>query len=350
MGDASADLPASSQLSDEAFAEACFRHLIGRDGDSVGRARVVARLRAGASRREVIAELVAGEEFLARAEREIGAPVADAWPAGHFHSPRPDLELVANAYAKVVRADRDTVPGIDMRPAVQRAWLDRFAALQAEVPFKEEPGGPCRYHAHNPMFPGGDALVLWSLMRCLRPRRVVEVGSGFSSAVMLDTNELHLGHSVSFTFVEPYPDRLRSLLRGDDAARCQILEAPVQDVPLATFEELEANDILFVDSSHVSKFGSDVNYLLFEVLPRLRRGVVVHFHDVFWPFDYTKEWLMAGRGWNEAYALRAFLIENRAFSVLLFVDWLRRFERPHIARTVPLLADHAGGSVWIVRE
>ncbi len=336
-------------LSDAAFVEGCFRHLLGRDGDAATRARLLGRLRAGATRRDVIRDIVAGDEFLTRAEAEAVAPQADAWPAGHFHSPRPDLSLVSAAYDRVVQAERASLPGIDMRATEQRALLERFAPLQAELPFRDQPGGPCRYYADNPMFPGGDALVLWSLLRCLRPRRVLEVGSGFSSAVMLDTNELHLGNSIEFTFVEPYPDRLRSLLRGEDATRCRILEAPVQDVPLEPFEALQANDVLFIDSSHVAKFGSDVNHLLFEVLPRLRPGVVVHFHDIFWPFDYTKAWLMAGRAWNEAYALRAFLTLNQDYAMLLFVDWLRRFERELIARTVPLLAAYPGGSVWIVR-
>ena len=144
------------------------------------------------------------------------------------------------------------------------------------------------------------AIILYALLRRLRPKRIIEVGSGFSSALMLDSNDRFLDGSICSTFIEPYPERLRSLLTEHDKGRIELLQTAVQSVPRDVFAPPVTNDILFIDSSHVTKIGSDVNYLLFEILPRLKPGVVVHVHDVMWPFEYPKEWLMEGRAWNEA--------------------------------------------------
>src|SRR5262249_1522191 len=118
--------------------------------------------------------------------------------------------------------------------------------------------------------------------------------------------------------------------------RITVLPRNVQEVAPAVFEELERGDILFIDSSHVSKTYSDVNYLFFEILPRLRSGVYVHLHDVFYPFEYPKEWVYQGRGWNEAYLARAFLQYNDAFEIQLFNSFLERFHRDRLSRTMPL--------------
>ncbi len=119
------------------------------------------------------------------------------------------------------------------------------------------------------------------MLRAIKPSRIVEIGSGFSSAVMLDTSERFLELQPKLTFVEPFPDRLLELLSDNDRSRCRIIEKKIQDVTDAPWDELRSGDILFIDSSHVSKCGSDVNQLFFEILPRLAVGVIVHVHDVF---------------------------------------------------------------------
>jgi hypothetical protein len=187
------------------------------------------------------------------------------------------------------------------------------------------------------------------MLRHLRPKRVIEVGSGFSSAVTLDTNDRFFGGSIACTFIEPYPDRLRSLLRGDDAARTKILELPLQDVPTDVFATLEANDVLFIDSTHVSKVNSDVNTAFFDILPKLRPGVHVHFHDIFYPFEYPREWVFEGRNWTEAYVLRAFLSFNTAFRVRWFTTFLTTFHRERFAAAMPGYLINPGGSIWLQR-
>ena len=113
-----------------------------------------------------------------------------------------------------------------------------------------------------------------------------------------------------------------SLLRSGDLDKHEVIPKVVQDVPLSRFDELRKNDILFIDSSHVSKTGSDVNYIFFEILPRLRSGVLIHVHDVPYPFEYGEDIVYEGRAWNEAYVLRAFLQFNRAFELLLYPSYL----------------------------
>jgi hypothetical protein len=112
------------------------------------------------------------------------------------------------------------------------------------------------------------------------------------------------------------------LLRPED--NVDVIAAPVQDVPVETFTSLEPGDVLFIDSTHVAKAGSDVVWLFLRVLPRLAKGVVVHVHDVFWPVEYPAQWLREGRSWNEDYLLNAFLCHNDAWRIELFSSWLWR--------------------------
>src|SRR5690606_1842332 len=186
-----------------------------------------------------------------------------------------------------------------------------------EMPFKAEKSEGLRYYFENSAYAYSDAIHLYCMLRHLKPRKLIEVGSGHSSCVTLDTNELFLGGSVETTFIEPYPELFMSLIKESDRAKINIVPTRLQDVDLSLFETLQANDILFIDSTHVSKINSDVNYIFFEILPRLASGVYIHFHDIFFPFEYPKAWVYEGRAWNEAYILRAFLQYNNAFSVVL---------------------------------
>ena len=107
--------------------------------------------------------------------------------------------------------------------------------------------------------------------------------------------------------------------------------------------------MLFVDSTHVSKVGSDVNGILFEILPSLSKGVLVHCHDIFWPFEYPKEWIREGRAWNEAYVLRAFLQFKDTFEILFFADYLHKYERSWMKTNMPPYPRNTGGNIWIRR-
>lgn len=274
-------------------------------------------------------------------------PPEPLFPAGHFHSPIPDVLEVQQHEARLWPTEVCAIPGIDLHVEEQLALLETLAPLARDLPFASTQQEGLRYWYENEFYSYGDALFLASMLRCFHPQRLIEVGSGFSSAVVLDVNERFLDGRLACTFIEPFPVRLRSLLTPADQARVMLLEQPVQDVPLSVFASLGAGDILFIDSSHVAKIGSDVNHLLFEVLPTLQSGVLVHIHDIFYPFEYTKEWVYQGRAWNEAYLVRAFLQFNSAFDILLFGDFLAQQHRARLAEVMPLALQNTGGSLWL---
>src|SRR5262249_30659220 len=149
---------------------------------------------------------------------------------------------------------------------------------------------------------------------------VIEIGSGFSSALMLDVNERFLDKRTNLTFIEPNPDRLHLLLNEDDKRRVRIVRRPGQETS-DLLCKVRPGGFLFVDSSHVSKIGSDVNFICFEVLPNLPIGTFIHFHDIFWPFEYPNEWIAEGASWNEAYLLRAFLTMNTCFEIIFWAPF-----------------------------
>lgn len=269
---------------------------------------------------------------------------------GHYYSPTPDARWIAENRERLFDENVDDCPGIDLRAADQLQLLEELAAFHPDYAAPTEPDPAWRYHGANDFFGRTNAFNLYAMLRRFRPRRVVEIGSGFSSAMMLDTADRHAELAeTSFTFVEPHSDRLRSLLRPSDDGRCEILESSVQDVDLAVFDRLEANDFLFVDSSHVSKIGSDVNHLLFHVLPRLAPGVLVHFHDLHWPFEYPRTWIDEGRYWNEAYILRAFLQFNSAYRMTFFCKYVSACHASAVHRHLPEFDGALGSSLWIER-
>lgn len=241
------------------------------------------------------------------------------------------------------------VPDVELNATSQQALLRTLRPYYADQPFSAQAATGLRYYFENDFFSYADGIFLYSLLRHLRPRRFVEIGSGYSSALALDVNDLFLHGRTQMTFIEPNAQRLLSLLRPEDRARTRLHEKLVQDVPLSVFAEVKRGDVLFVDSSHVVAFGSDVNWILFEILPRLPSGVYVHFHDVFYPFEYPDLWIKQGRGWNEVYMLRAFLQYNRHFEIMLFAHYLGQTQRDFLAAHMPLCLRNAGGSLWLRR-
>jgi predicted O-methyltransferase YrrM len=266
-------------------------------------------------------------------------------PPGHFYSPLPSREEVAEAFAR--GGSGPPFPGIDLNEAAQLARLERFAAYYREQPFPERATEGRRFYLDNPSYGHFDALMLYCMLREAQPRRVIEVGSGFSSAAMLDMNDHVFGGSVQFTFIDPDMKRLRPLLRAQDEKRATLIERRVQEVPLETFATLGENDVLFIDSSHVSKIGSDVNRLYFDVLPALAPGVLIHIHDVAGNLEYPKEWYDEGRAWNEQYLLRAFLMNNTAYRIELFTGWLFNTRHEWFREHMPLCARGGGGQLWL---
>lgn len=268
---------------------------------------------------------------------------------GHYYSPLPDVDEIRSNETAIFGNGNSprTIPGIDLREAEQLELLKKLAGYYHELPFPVRPTPGFRYYFENDWYSYSDAIFLYGTIRHFRPQRIVEVGSGFSSCVMLDTNDRFFDGQIACTFIDPDPARLLENIGPRDRERSLIIPERVQDVDPGLFTQLDRGDILFVDSSHVTKTGSDVNHLLFQVLPSLKPGVLVHFHDVFYPFEYPPSWVYQGRAWNEAYLLRAFLQYNPTFRIVLFNTFLEMFHESFFRREMPLCLKNRGGSIWL---
>ena len=269
------------------------------------------------------------------------------FPPGHFYSPIPDGAQVRQRLGDVEAAEALSVTGVDLRIDAQKELFLELRDAIAASDLADEPTEGVRYHLDNGYFVFADGLFLSAFLRTHRPARIVEVGSGFSSALMLDTLEVVDEGLRELTFIEPYPERLNSLLRPADRDRCAVLEQPVQDVSMDLFTGLEAGDLLFIDSSHVSACGSDVNHLMFEVLPRLAPGVFVHIHDMFFPFEYPRPWLEAGRYWSEAYLVRAFLSGNTEWEIHWFNSLMGSVLEEELSTVCPAWLRNTGASLYL---
>ncbi|HVZ50147.1 MAG TPA: class I SAM-dependent methyltransferase [Gemmatimonadaceae bacterium] len=275
-----------------------------------------------------------------------GLPV----PPGHYYSPYPDVvALKANA-ARWYR--EDIAPGIDWNAEGQLALVTALATRVAEL--GALPSATLAA-AHGQGYGEVEASVLYLMLRHLKPRRVIEVGSGASTLYIdaaLSANRAAGAAEPRLTCIEPFPnDALRARLA---ASRAELMVREVQDAGVEPFAELERGDVLFIDSTHVSRTDSDVNFLVLDVLPRLAPGVVVHFHDIPMPYPSTPpghplyDYSLI---WNEAALVRAFLSFNTAFRILMAQAWL------HVHHPAALRALHPGydparhfpTSLWIVR-
>ena len=320
-----------------------YTHFLHRKADPLGLSYNVSRLAAGADPCTLLTEFATCEEAQmgSRGTKLFVAP-------GHFYSPVVNPTEISGRFHADAGALPSRLPGIAVDRGVHEHLWEAFVPHFAEMPFAADRREGLRYHFENPAFSYGDGLLYYAMLKHLRPRRVIEIGSGYTSALLLDVVDRFLGDAVRCTFIEPYPTLLKQLLSASDLARHTLLAQQVQDVPLDVFGQLGAGDILFIDSSHILKTCSDTNRELFDILPALKAGVHIHFHDIFYPFEYPAEWaLQDNRSWNVAYALRAFLMYNPAFEISFFNDYFAKNCRDLMERDMPLWTHNTGGSLWL---
>jgi hypothetical protein len=263
----------------------------------------------------------------------------------HFYSPIPDTAHLGD---DIWRRESELV-GVDMNDEMQLhlvseifpQFRDEYEALLS-APSED----PSRFYLGNGLFDGTDALVLYCMLRHLKPRRVVEVGAGFSTR--LAAQAALANGSTELVCVDPFPD---PVLQEGIPGLTTLIPSPVEDLPLDLFMDLKGNDVLFIDSSHVARTGGDVTFLFLEVLPRLQPGVVVQVHDVFLPFQYPRDWVVDTlRFWNEQYLLQAFLAFNSAFRLLLANSYFHARHPEVLRSTFPTSPWWGGGSFWFQRS
>lgn len=264
------------------------------------------------------------------------------------YSPIVDPSTIAGYVEKQYLQEPGDIKGIHFDEfAMARFWVENSELIK-NTPFSEHDDGKNRFYYDDGKYPYGDAMTLRAMIAHFKPKNVIEVGSGFSSACILDAVD-HVGLSdFTLTCIDPNADRLRSRLREADHSRVNIVEALVQDVPVSTFATLGKNDILLIDSTHVLKTASDVHFALFSILPSLKKGVLVHFQAISYPFEYPPHWLFGNsRSWNEIYALRAFLMYNPAFEVVFWNGLFAHRQRVLVHEINPLFLKNPGGSIWL---
>ena len=252
-------------------------------------------------------------------------------PKNYSRWERKGIHITANDYysplprfADLKEADWNrefAMQGIELRIDEQMALLELFGRK-----FSAEYAGFARtaaetteedYYLDNPFFSSVDAEIAYGMVRHFKPRKIIEVGSGFStrlSAKALVQNEREGTARAELTAIECYPG---PLLKKGFPGLTRLLEQRIEEVDLAFFASLGENDILFIDSSHTVRFAGDVQFLFLEVLPILKPGVIIHVHDIFFPFDYPKKWIIDDNlFWAEQYLLQSFLTCNDSFQVL----------------------------------
>lgn len=268
---------------------------------------------------------------------------------GHYYSPVPTLEEINENYPDFWQKHPQLeLTGIDLSPEKQIELFNKIKSNYNDLDIpSDEHESNSRYYFNNGFYSYTDGIVLALMMLHFKPKRIIEIGSGFSSALMLDINEKYLNGLTELTFIEPYPSRLKDLLKAEESVN--IIEKNIQLTDVKKFESLSKNDILFIDSSHVCKTGSDVLHIYFNILPKLQSGVLIHVHDIFYPFEYPKMWIEQGITWNETYLLRALLTNNQSFEILFFADYMHKFH-PEIFAETPLAFKSTGGNIWLRKK
>lgn len=327
-----------------AFVACCSRSILGREPAPEEVRHYTCLLTQAGGHTQVLKSYLECPEFQGRLGGEFV-------PAGHFYSVVPSAETrKAYATAPATPYEPSALPGIDLNLPGQEAHLRAIFKVHGELMHADQAVEGLRYRFDNPAYSYGDAISYQAMLDRLKPRQIVEVGSGYSSAFALDYIERRLDWQTRITFIEPYPQLLHSLLRPGDTERITIIPTGVQGIPDEVFTALGQDDILFIDSTHCSKLGSDVNHLFFQVLPKLKPGVVVHIHDIFWPFDYPASWIEKGFSWNESYLLHALLIDSDRFRIEFFADFYFNLHRRRVSEHAPSVLKNTGGHIWLRRR
>jgi Methyltransferase domain len=263
----------------------------------------------------------------------------------HFYSPVPDTRTIGDE----IFGQASPLDGIDMNEKGQLLLVrEVFPQFRDEYEqFSHDPTDcPYDYYFNNPQFGGTDGVTLYCMVRHLKPRLVVEVGSGYSS--MVTAAAARRNKTTQLVCIEPFPP---PILREGFPGLTTLIAEEAQNIEVSFFEQLERDDILFIDTSHVVKTGGEVNYLFLDVLPRIKPGVVVQVHDIFFPLEYPRHWVLEMlRFYNEQYLLQAFLAFNSEFEVVLSSSYLAYKHKEELKRTFPNSPWWGGTSLWMRRR
>ena len=264
----------------------------------------------------------------------------------HFYSPLPDTGTLADA----VWEPYDTADmGYDDEAMLKLLTeLSQYKTEVMDIPMEQVDRQ--QYYYNNIAFNGMDAVMYYYMIRHFKPAKLVEIGSGYSTLIAAKAVLQNESENINtiFTAIEPYPMDFLLNDGGQLLGLHKLIPEFLQNIPLSFFEELESGDILFIDSTHVSKIGSDVNYIFLKILPLLKPGVIIHFHDIFLPNEMPKEWVKnLSILWNEQYLLHTLLIAKGEFKTLMPNNYIGSRYESDAKKYMPALPYYMGGSYWI---
>jgi len=229
---------------------------------------------------------------------------------------------------------------IDFKEEKQIKLLKNLEKYSTEFRKLAEDGS---FNLNNPTFSWHDAPIYYCMIRYFQPKNIVEVGGGRSTIVSGFASQKN--SNTNITIIDPF---ISDSLKNEFSHQIKLIKEPVQKIPISFFENLSENDILFIDSTHVSKIGSDVNFLILEVLPALKKGVIIHFHDIGLPKQYNPNKIKNELNfWNEQYLLHAFLINNDHFEIIFGNSYMAMKHKEKLQNFYDTGTHPAGGSFWI---
>jgi len=246
----------------------------------------------------------------------------------HFYSPIPDLNELKNDIWERVSELKGIKINENRQLNLLKLFKDKFKVEYDQIPFKKKKEmASHEYYLNNEFFGPISGEILYCMIRFFKPSKIIEIGSGFSTYLMAQTilknMEEDNNYTCSFISIDPYPNKI---LKQGIPGLGKLIPKKVQEIPIKYFTNLDENDILFIDSSHVIKIGGDVQYEYLEIFPRLKKGVIIHVHDILLPAEYHKKWIFKDKlFWNEQYLLQAFLCFNPCFEILFAGSYLHHF-------------------------
>lgn len=260
----------------------------------------------------------------------------------HYFEPQFDHRKIKQPFSQ----DRN-LPGIDWNPSGQLNMLATFTCAQELKDIPQAKPDDLGFYFNNGSFESGDAEFWYQIIRSVKPKRIFEVGSGNSTLMAIKairkTHEQDQNYHCKHVCIEPYE------MPWLEKTGVSVVRKRIEDIEFEFFSELEENDILFIDSSHIIRPQGDVLFEYLELLPTLNKGVIVHVHDIFSPKNYLKQWLEDEvRFWNEQYLLEAFLSHNNSWKIIGALNYLHHNHYEKLKSIAPYLTpNREPGSFYI---
>ena len=241
----------------------------------------------------------------------------------HYYSPIPDTRILRRKpelWSRELALDALDINVNEQKnllETIYRLFHDEYMAFPSE-----RTNNPTQYYLNNGSFGFVSGQMHYGMIRHFKPKKVIEIGSGYSTLVSLAALRKNAaeGYQYEFITIDPYPP---SFIKNDTHGIQQRITKKVEDIDISFFDCLSENDMLFIDSSHTVKIGGDVNFLILEVLPKLKKGAIVHIHDIQFPYEYSKSYALKEHlFWEEQYLVQAFLMYNNSFKILWCASYM----------------------------